>query len=106
MHHIHSYLCSYFTPLDHSLKPMTLGAAIMIICTDKVTSLQQPFHILRFSPVCSATSMYLHLSPNCEDHTKMMNISVDTTNINAINLTLDIPEFTFSITDILEHHYV
>ena len=49
-----------------SSNPETLGSAIMIICPDKVTSiasLQQPFHILRLSPACSATSKYFHLPP-------------------------------------------
>ena len=73
--------------------PETLGSTIMIICPDKATStvpLQQPFHILRLSPACSATSRYFHLPPLYEDHTIMMNVSLDTANINAINIsTLD-----------------
>ena len=73
--------------------PQTLGSAIMIICPDKTTStvpLQQPFHILRLSPAGSATSRYFHLPPHYKDHTIMINISLDTTNINAINIsTLD-----------------
>ena len=42
----------------------TLGLTMIIICSDKATStvsLQQPFHILRLSSACSATSRYLHL---------------------------------------------
>ena len=65
----------------------------MIICPDKFTSivpLEQPFHILRLPPVCSVTSIYFHLLSHYEDHTIMMNVSLDTANINAINIsTLD-----------------
>ena len=64
-----------------------------VICPDKATStepLQQPFHILRLSPACHATSRYFHLPPHYEDHSMVINISLDTANINAINIsTLD-----------------
>ena len=91
MCHIHSYLLqlpqtSGLFPSNHE----TLGSAIMIICPDKATStvpLQQPFHILRLSPACSATSGYFHLPPHYEDHTTMMNVSLDTANIHAINIS-------------------
>ena len=73
--------------------PQTLGSAIMIICPDKATStvpLQQPFQILRLSPACSAMSRYFHLALHYEDHTIKMNVSLDTANINEINIsTLD-----------------
>ena len=68
----------------------TLGSATMIICPDKVTSivpLQQPFHILKLFPACSGTSQYFHLPHHYEDHTIMMNISLDITNNNAINIS-------------------
>ena len=53
--------------------------------------LQQPFHILRISPVCSATSRYFHHPPHYEDQSSlMMNVSLDTAHINTINIsTLD-----------------
>ena len=82
--------CSYFKPLDHSLKLQTLGSTIIIICPDKATRtvpLQQPIHILRLSPACSATSRYFHLPPHYEDHTIMMNVSLDTVHIIAINIS-------------------
>ena len=47
--------------------PKMLGSTITVICPDKATStipLQQPFHILRVSPACSATSRYFHLPPH------------------------------------------
>ena len=55
-----------------------------IICPDKATCtvpLQQPFHILRLSPACSATSNYFHLPLHYEDHSMVMNVSLDTANI-------------------------
>ena len=70
--------------------PQTLGSTIIIICPDKTTSavpLQQPFHILRLSPACSATSRYFYLSPHYEDYTIMLNVSLDTANINTINIS-------------------
>ena len=70
--------------------PKTLGSVITIFCPDKVTSivpLQQPFHILRLSPACSAISRYFDLPPCYEDHTIMMIASLDTANINAINIS-------------------
>ena len=73
--------------------PKTLGSTITIICPAEATSmvpLEQPIQILRLSPACSATSRYFHLPPYYEDHTIMMNISLDAANINAINIsTLD-----------------
>ena len=73
--------------------PETLGSKVMIICPDKATNtvpLQQPFKILRVSLACSATSSYFNLPLHYEDHTIMMNISLDTANINAVNIsTLD-----------------
>ena len=70
----------------------TLGSTITIICPDKATStvlLKQPFHILRLSSACNATSRYFHLPQHYEDHTMMMNISLDTANINAINISTE-----------------
>ena len=70
--------------------PMTLGSTIPIIFSDKTTSavsFQQPFYILRSSPACSATSRFLHPSLHYEDHTIMVRVSLDTTNINAINIS-------------------
>ena len=67
-----------------------LGSAMTIISPDKATStvlLQQLFHILRLFPACSATSRYFHLPPCYEDHTMMMNASLDMTNINAVNIS-------------------
>ena len=73
--------------------PQTQGSVMTIIFPDKATNtvpLKQPFHILRLSPVWSATSNYFHLPPYYEDHSMVMNVSLDTASINAINIsTLD-----------------
>ena len=73
--------------------PQTLASAMTIIYPEKANStvsLQQPFHILMLSLAWSATSRYFHLLPHYKDHTIMMNVSLDTANINAINIsTLD-----------------
>ena len=64
----------------------TLGSKITIICPYKATStvpIQQPFHILRLSTACSATSRYFHLPSHYENHTMMMNVSLNTLNIIA-----------------------
>ena len=64
-----------------------------IIYPDKATStvpLQQPFQVSRLSPACSTISRYFHLSPCYEDHSMVMNVSLETANINTINIsTLD-----------------
>ena len=80
-----STFCCWFTTLDHSLK-----APDPRINNDKATStvpLQQPFHILRLSPACSATSNYFHLPPHYKDHCMVINVSLDTANINIINVS-------------------
>ena len=77
-----------------SSNPETLGSTVMIISPDRATStstLQQPYHILKLSPSCSAMSRYFHLPPHYKDHTMMISVSLDTTNINAVNIsTLDL----------------
>ena len=64
-----------------------------IIFPDKATKtvhLPKPFHILRSSPTCSVTSNYFHLPLHYEDHSMVMNVFLDTANINDINIsTLD-----------------
>ena len=61
-----------------------------IICSDKATStlpLQQTFFICRLFLACSATSIYFHMPPCYEGHSMVMNVSLDTANINAINIS-------------------
>ena len=71
--------------------PQTLGSAIKIICPDKATGtvpLQQSLHKLKLSPTCSATSRYFHLPLHYKDHTIMVNVSLDTVNVNVINISI------------------
>ena len=95
-----SYMPCTFVPIavaSHPLiiptNPQTLGLTMTVICPGKDTSkvaLQQPFHILRLSPATSATSTYFHLPQCYKDHSMVMNVSLDTVNINAVNIsTLD-----------------
>ena len=68
----------------------TQGSAIVLICPNKVTSLslfQQPIHILKLPPACSATSRHFHLLPNNEDHMVTMFLSLDKANLNTINIS-------------------
>ena len=70
--------------------PQILGSTMTAICPDKATStepFQQPFHVLRLPPACSATSRYFHLPPHYEDHSMVTDVSLDTANINAINIS-------------------
>ena len=87
---IHSYLLHLLQTSGSFSNSETLGSTITIICPDKATStvpLQQPFHILRLFPACSGTSRYFHLPLHYEDHTIVMNVSLDTANINAVNIS-------------------
>ena len=61
-----------------------------MICPDKTISrvhLQQPFHILRLSSAGGATSNYFCLPLYYEDHSIVMNVSLDAANINAIKMS-------------------
>ena len=95
-----SHLAHIFIPIAVTsilwiipLNPKAMGSLIMIICPDKAAGtvpLQQPFNILKLSPACSAMSRYFYQPPCYEYHSTMINVSLDTANINAINiLTLD-----------------
>ena len=92
MCHVYLYLLQLLQTWIIPSNPKTLQLPIMIIYPDKVTSivhLWQLFHILRLSLACCATPRYFHLPPHYEDYT-MKNLSLDTANINAINIsTLD-----------------
>ena len=67
------------------------GSAIIMICPDKVTSsvlFQQPFHILKLPPACSAMSKHFHLPPHYVDHVVTMHIFLDKANLIAINISI------------------
>ena len=73
--------------------PQSQGLTMTKIYPDKATStipLQQPIYILRLSAAFSATPKYFHLLAYYEDHSMIINVSLDTANIIAINIsTLD-----------------
>ena len=65
-----------------------------MICPDKMTSsslFQQPLHILKLPPACSATSRHFHLSPHYVDHMVTMHTSLDKANLNKVNIST--PDF-------------
>ena len=64
------------------------------ICPDqapKSIKVQKPIHILHLPPACSATSQHFHLPPCYENHQLMIIISLNTANLNAMNISS--PEF-------------
>ena len=72
----------------------TQGSAVTMICPDKATSsklFQQPFHILKLPPACSAMSRDFHLCQHYEDHMVTLQISLDRAKLNAINIST--PDF-------------
>ena len=48
-------------------------------------------HVFQLQPACSATSQHFHLPPCYESHELTVNISLNTTNLNIINISS--PEF-------------
>ena len=69
-------------------------AEVTLICPDqapKSIKVQPPIHVLCLPPACSATSQYFHLPPCYENDQLMINISLNTTNLNAVNISS--PEF-------------
>ena len=52
---------------------------------------QTPIHILHLQPACSTTLQHFHLPPHYESHEITVNISLNTTNFNIMNISA--PEF-------------
>ena len=50
-----------------------------------------PIHILQLPPACSTTSQHFYLPPHYETHELTINISLNTANLNVINISS--PEF-------------
>ena len=77
---------------------------IMIICPEEAPRFiktQTPIHILCPPPACSATFQHFHLPPCYETHELTINISLNTVNLNMINISS--PEFR--ICQHLEDHW-
>ena len=48
---------------------------------------QTPIHVLWVQPACSTTSQHFHLPPHYESHDITVNISLNTANLNVINIS-------------------
>ena len=62
---------------------------------------QIPIHVLQLQPACSTTSQYFHLPPCYESHELTVNISLNTSNLNVVNLSA----LEFRIQQHLEDHW-
>ena len=70
--------------------PTMVSTGIMIICPDEAPRFiktQTPIHILHLPPAYSATSEHFHLPPCYETHQLTINISLNTANLNVINIS-------------------
>ena len=84
--------------------PAVVSSGIMLICpgdAPRTVLPQTPIYILWLQPACSATSQHFHLQPCYDTHTLTVNISLNTANLNIINISS--PEFR--IWQHLENHY-
>ena len=71
--------------------PTTQGSAITIICPDKATSslpFQQPLHILKLPPSCSATSRHFHLPQYYDNNVMTIHVSLRRATLNSFNISV------------------
>ena len=64
--------------------------AITLICPGEATkfiTMKKPIHILQLPPACSAISPHFHLPPHYEHPALTVNISLDMTNLNMVNIS-------------------
>ena len=74
--------------------PSAVLTGLTIICPDEAPRLikaQSPIHILCLPPACSTTSQHFHLSLHYETYQLTINISLNTANLNMMNIPS--PEF-------------
>ena len=84
--------------------PTAVSMGIMLICPEEAPQFiktETPIHILWLPPACSTTSQHFHLPPCSETHEPTFNISLNTANLNVINISS--PEFR--IWQHLEDHW-
>ena len=65
-------------------------ARITLICLGEAPrsiKQQTPIHILQLQPACSATSQHFQLPPHYESHEVTINISLNTANLNFVNIS-------------------
>ena len=87
------------TPITSNLWILTSAtksdpAGITLICPDKapksvkVGKSIHSIHVFHLPPACSAMSWHFHLPPHYENHYQMINISLNTPNLNMMNISL------------------
>ena len=84
--------------------PTAVSTGIMLICPNEVPRFiktQMPIHHLCLPSACSATSQHFHLPPHYETHQLTINISLNTANLNVMNISS--PDF--KIWQYLEDHW-
>ena len=97
------------TPITSNLWILTPATesdpvGITLICPNKAPKsikVEKPIHVFCLPSACSATSWHLHLPPHYENHRMMINISLNTANLNTMNISS--PEFW--ILQHLEDHW-
>ena len=70
--------------------PAAVPARITLICPGealKTITPQTPIHILQLQPACIVTSQQFHLPPHYESLGVTTNISLNTANLNAVNIS-------------------
>ena len=76
--------------MDTNLAPTVVSPEIMIIWPNEAPRLirtQMSIHILHLSPACRASSQHFHLLPQYETHQLTINISLNTANLNIVNIS-------------------
>ena len=74
--------------------PTAVSIGIMLICPEEAPSFiktETPICFLQLPPGCCTTSQHFHLPPCYETHELTINISLNTVNLNMINISS--PEF-------------
>ena len=73
-----------------TMAPSAAAATITLIClgeTSQLIEIRKPIHILCLPTACSATSPNFHLPPHYEGPHLEVNISLDVSNLNMINIS-------------------
>ena len=70
--------------------PSTVTTSITLICLGEATTfitVKKPIHILQLLIACSTTSPHFYLPPQYEHPALTVNISLDITNLNMVNIS-------------------
>ena len=70
--------------------PTAVVTGIMLICPDETPRFiktEMAIHILHLLPACSTTSQHFHLPSCCETNQLTINISLNTVNLNMMNIS-------------------